>query len=788
MDATTPNRRHQETRMDRRIRGALLLRLAVVAVSVANTVARAARILVVAAGMYAAAHAGAAQAQSAPYRVQRLSAPIQLDGRSDEAAWQAIEPLPAVSSFPDAGAAPSERTEFRLAYDDEYLYVAGRLYDRDPSGIRATSLSRDDGSFTNDWFTINLDTFRDRESMVVIGVSPAGVRTDAVFSRDGASSNFTWNAFWDAHTAVDHDGWHAEIRIPFSSLRFEERNGTVVMGVGIWRRIARRNEMVTWPAIDERWGMMGIFKASQLAELVLDGVRRSNPVYVTPYVLGGGSRAHALDDARTAWRPASNFTREAGFDVKYSPASNFTLDLTANTDFAQVEADDQQVNLTRFSLFFPEKRLFFQERASIFEYGLGGSDRLFYSRRIGLEEGVPVRIYGGGRGVGRIGAWDVGVLDMHTATADAGTSLNAGVLRLRRRVLNDNSYAGGIVTSRIDSRGATQLAGGVDALLRLFDRDYVALAMATSWVAAAAPGGPGAPSAPSAPGAPDVAGVDRLFARLHWERRGSYGLLYDVELAHVGAEFLPALGFLARRDHLRASGRVAYGMRMPEASRLLHHFVTVAAGGYRRNADGALESGDATVQWSIGGRSGRELALSAVARHEDLLQPFRVAGALLVPAGGHDFVTARISYTPANAALLRLSASAEAGTFFDGRRASASLSSTWLAGRHLQLAGTWQANRLDFPVRGEHLTTHIARVRSQVMVSSTLSGVAFAQFNSAADAVVINARVRWNPREGRDLYLVFNEGMNTDRFDYVPVRPLTDSRTLLVKYAHTTSF
>jgi hypothetical protein len=299
-------------------------------------------------------------------------------------------------------------------------------------------------------------------------------------------------------------------------------------------------------------------------------------------------------------------------------------------------------------------------------------------------------------------------------------------------------YAGGIFTSRIDSRGTTQLAGGVDALLRVLPRDYVALAAATSSAATDAPG------------------EDRLFARMHWERRGSYGLLYDAELAHVGAGFLPTLGFLARRDHLRGSGRVAYGVRMPEHSPLLHHVITVGAGAYRRYADGALESGDATVQWAVSGRSGRDLTLSAVARHEDLLQPFRIAGDLLVPAGAHDFVTGRISFAPAQAALLRLSASAEAGTFFDGRRASASLSPTWLAGRHLQLAGTWQVNRLEFPVRDERLTTHVARVRSQVMVSSTLSGVAFAQLNSAADAVVLNARVRWNPREGRDLYLVFN--------------------------------
>jgi hypothetical protein len=708
---------------------------------------------------------------NAPFRVPRLHGTIVLDGRSDEAAWQGIEPLPAVASFPDFGAEPSERTEFRLAYDDEYLYVAGRLYDRDVAGIRATSLRRDDASFSNDWFVINLDTYLDRETTIVIGVSPAGVRTDAVFSNDGAAVNFDWNAFWDARAVVAEDGWHAEIRIPLSTLRFEERDGAVLMGVTIWRRIARRNEMISWPAVEHRWGTFSIFKASQTAVVALEGVRRRNPVYVVPYLLAGGSRTHALDAGRTAWQPSSDWTHDAGLDVKYSPASNIALDITVNTDFAQVEADDQQVNLTRFSLFFPEKRLFFQERASVFGFGMGGSDRLFYSRRIGLEQGRPVRIYGGGRAVARFGEWDVAALDLQTATAAEGTSRNDGVIRIRRRMLNDNSYAGGIITSRMDSDGSRHLSAGADAIVRVHGQDYLDLGMATT----------------SSPG-DSLAGADRLFGRARIERRGVYGITYAAEAAYIGAEFLPALGFLARRDVLRASSRLGWGVRMPQASSLLRQSLDLEGGAHWRNADGGMESGEVAASWGIVARTGSTLTLAANARREDLVAPFRLGPGAIVPPGTYDFAGGRISFVPADAALLRVSASIEAGTFYDGRRVSGALTPTWLQSRHLQLSGTWQVNRLEFATRDERLTAHVARVRALVMASASLSAVAFVQYNSVADAVVLNARVRWNPAEGNDLYIVFNQGMNTDRYEYAPVRPIVESRALLFKYSRTARF
>ena len=185
-------------------------------------------------------------------------------------------------------------------------------------------------------------------------------------------------------------------------------------------------------------------------------MQNKKPFYITPYMLGGGERTFSLDETESAYSREDTPTFEAGLDIKYGPTSNLTLDLTLNTDFAQVEADNQQINLTRSSLFFPEKRMFFQERSSIVDFGFGEANRLFYSRRIGIHDGSPVRIYGGARLVGRVGGWDIGMLDMQAAPFEEVSSENFGVFRARRRVFNPYSYVGGIVTSRIGGRRRVQ--------------------------------------------------------------------------------------------------------------------------------------------------------------------------------------------------------------------------------------------------------------------------------------------------------------------------------------------
>jgi hypothetical protein len=705
-----------------------------------------------------------------PLVLHRLTAPIQLDGLSDEPAWAEVPVLRPTMQTPTFGEAPSERTEFRVAYDDQYLYAAGRMYDSDPGGIRATSLRRDDAALSNDWFVIGLDTFNDKETTVSFGVNPAGVRNDAVLANDGQGPpNFDWNTFWDGAVRQTEEGWFAEIRIPLSSLRFEERDGRVVMGLSLWRRIARKNEMITYPAIAPRWGLLSAMKASQMQEVALEGIRRRNPVYVTPYLLGGAGRSHALSADRSAYLPTDQGVRELGLDLKYGVTSNLTLDLTYNTDFAQVEADEQQVNLTRFSLFFPEKRVFFQERASVFDFEMGGNDRLFYSRRIGMSAGVPVPIHGGARLVGRVGGWDVGLLDMQTAGFGALPTQNFGVARVRRQVLNGNSYLGAIVTGR-HGTGIDNRAYGVDGLFRVAGQDYLTVNGAASGEGIAGTG---------------EAFPDRSFLRARWERRGTDRLVYAFDLSRAGAAFNPEMGFLLRRDYTRLGDRISYGWRPGRESPILRHALTLKGSAYRRNRDGSLESLSAGPEWTVETKRGHGVTIGGVLTEEDLERPFRLSQGATVPAGQYRFQAAALSYSPPNGALLRTSAGVEAGSFFDGRQALARVSPTWNVSRHLELGGLYQWSRVDFPDRDQRFTAHVARLRSRVMLDTRLSAAGFLQYNSALDAVFANLRIRYNASEGNDLYLVYNAGVNTDPRGFQPLRPTMDNHLFLIKYART---
>ncbi|NIM51276.1 MAG: hypothetical protein GTN78_04110 [Gemmatimonadales bacterium] len=705
--------------------------------------------------------------------VPRATGPIALDGRVGEPAWEAVAPLPAVQQTPTFGAQPSEPTEFRLAYDDRYLYFSCRNYDADPEGIRATSLTRDDGSFTNDWCVINLDTFNDKETALVFGVSPAGVRTDAVFDNDGESApNFSWSTFWDASVHRDEHGWYAEIRIPWSSLRFQQdAEGHVVMGLTTWRRIARKNEMITFPAVSPQWGFSSVFKASQSQEIAFQQAYSRKPLYLTPYALGGLGRTNDLNEAETEYVTDDQRVGEAGLDVKTGITENLTLDLTANTDFAQVEADDQQVNLTRFSLFFPEKRLFFQERASIFEYSLGGFDRLFYSRAIGLDEDRrQLRIYGGARVVGRVGSWDLGFLDLHTDAPAALRSENFGVLRLRRRVFNVNSTLGGILTSRIAADGSYNVAYGVDGIIRVFGQDYVTLNWSQTFD-------------DDEPEAGEL--LDRGFVRVMWERRGIDGLTYSASASRAGAAFNPEMGFLRRSDFLHSSNRIAYGWRPGPESVLLRHNLGVAASLIRRNDLDLIETVEIQPAWEFETKAGHTLWFEGAVIYENLDEEFSISDSAGVPAGTYTFMSGAVGYGPPTANLLRTSLSISAGQFYDGWRVSGGISPTWNASRHLQISGSWGLDIVRFPDRSERFTAQIVRFRTRLMLTSALTATAFAQYNSAADVVIGNFRVRYNPREGVDLYLVYNEGRNTDRFRDVPTLPAVDERTLVVKYSHT---
>jgi hypothetical protein len=439
-----------------------------------------------------------------------------------------------------------------------------------------------------------------------------------------------------------------------------------------------------------------------------------------------------------------------------------------NTDFAQVEADDQQVNLSRFSLFFPERRLFFQERGGVFEYGLGGNERLFYTRRIGLAGSVPVRIYGGVRAVARAGEWDIGFIDMQTAGAGPGPGSNDAVLRARRRVLNDNSYLGGIVTSRIGTDGSNSQTVGGDLLLRVLTEDFLTLNVAGTRADGQAP-----------------VALDRSLLRAVWERPGIYGVTYTLEAARVGSEFNPTLGFVARDGYTRGAAKLAWGWRAPAASRLLRTAVSVDAGAFRRHSDVGVETVQLRPEAAAHLKAGGSLRLNGNFVSDELLREFRIATGVRVPPGQYDFGELSLNYGAPDSRPLRIGGNVSAGTFYDGTRVSGALNPSWTASPRLQLSGTYQLNRVDFETRAQRFTSHLFRARVQTMLDSRLSATWLAQYSSASDAVLLNVRIRYNPREGDDLYIVYNHGLNTDRFSFMPERPFTDNRTLLIKYART---
>ena len=706
--------------------------------------------------------AAADRPRDVPLEVTRLTTPLVVDGVMSDEGWRGIEPLPMTMYIPVFRGQPAQRTEMRVAYDDEYLYVGGWFYDTDPAGIRINSLYRDRWN-GDDALAIYIDAFNDNQNAKWFGITPAGMRFDLLVSDDGNTQNDNWDSFWDAGTTVTSEGWFVEVRIPFSSIGFQpDQDGRAVMGLTLTRLVSRLGERVTFPAIDPKFQFR---QPSMAQDVVLRGVKSRTPFYLTPYVLTGS------DDAPGR---SAGLAREVGLDARYPLKGNLTLDLTANTDFAQVEADEQQVALDRFPLFFPERRRFFQEGAGLFDFVTANGTRLFHSRRIGLTPDLqPVRILGGARLVGRVGAWDVGALNMQTEDTDAVPGENFGVLRLRRPVLNPSSTAGLMATTYAGG-GRQNFALGADTSLRVKGDEYLLL----KWAATADAGRSGGGSASL---------VDSSLFDARWERRSGRGLSYTWQVTRAGADYRPELGFMPRRDFTTANV-VSNWFFFTDKHR---YFRRVYPGALAfttwRNSDKEVESGQYAfwVQWDA--KAGGGGWIEPKWFRENVVQPFTIGGAVHIPAGVYDFADLQVVHTMPTGSRLRTDVDFRTGTYFDGRRTQIILSPTWNASRHLELGATYQLTRLNFDVRDEEADIHLLRFRVRTALNARASGNGFVQYNSTTDRIDLNVRLRYNVGDGTDLWLVYNEGLDTDRL-ITTREPLSLSRALILKYSHTFTF
>ena len=701
---------------------------------------------------------------------------IRFDGIPDETAWEHLDSFPMISHMPVFGNRPSERSVIKMGYDDQFVYVGGLLYVSDPSFVQAVGKKRDMETMSSDFFMLSFDTYNDKENSLLFATNPLGLRWDAAVSKDGTISmdqmpvNTDWNTFWEVKASYDDQGWYFEMQIPISSLRFQDIDGRTIMGISVFRWIPAKNEGDIYPAISNEWGLSSHLKPSLYEEVEFKDLSPKKPLYIMPYLLTGYDQQNEINDAETAYEYSGDFKFEPGLDIKYGINPNTVLDLTVNTDFAQVEADDQQFNTSRFSLFFPEKRKFFLERSSIFDFGLGGQNNLFYSRRIGLYEEDPVRIWGGARLNSRVKDWDIGLMDLQTASFEDLPSENFGAFRVKKRAFNPYSYLGGMLTTRLGVDGTYNIGYGLDGVIRVFGDDYLTLRLAQTLH----------DSAENNP-----LSMDPTSITLNWERRKREGLSYSAGLTYSGTDFEPGIGFEMIDDFMATAPRLQYTWISPEESWLQSHYISLFNYVFYRVPDYSLMMYMFSPSWFFSSKNSWMGSAGPIFRIDQLEEVFELSDSVTVPVGKYEYLSGELMLqTPGTSsfyAILML----EGGGYFDGYKLSPSIEPKWNIGASVELGGIYRLDLIRFPDRDQSLNNHIAGLRALYMFSTKLSLSALLQYNSSINKVLSNVRFRYNPKEGTDLYVVFNEGRNTWLDREVPTLPVYDARNITVKFTYT---
>ncbi len=694
-------------------------------------------------------------------RAHAVVTPPVIDGRLTDPAWLQATPVTGfIQRELHEGAPITERTEVRILTDGQALYVGAWLYDSHPAGIVAGEKVRDGDISKSDYFGILLDTYHDRQNGFVFTTTPAGIEYDAQVVNEGEGGgiqlpgqnramagslggfNLNWDGTWTVATSVDSAGWYAEFRIPFTTLRYGagERQ---TWGLNLVRSIRRKNEEAFWSFIPRQFSLMKISRAG-----TLDGIHvPSRRVWtVTPYALTGVERNYVVD-------PEARERGEIGGEMKFGVTPSLTLDLTYNTDFAQVEVDEQRTNLTRFPLFFPEKRPFFLENAGIFSAGTPQAVDLFFTRRIGIDTlGQPVPIVGGGRLTGRVGPFTVGGLEIFTEHQAYS------VVRLQRE-LAARSRIGVIAVQRM----ATAQTGNWNRVYGVDGRIGIRDAWTVDWwgAASATPGPDGDAAAYS--------------ARLGYET-GSWNNL--ARIIQVGRDFDPEVGFLNRRGGYRFyEATVMWKKRYPGVTWLKDWHPHVGYRGYY-GLDGYRQEDrihlDIT-EWSLA--SGAMVGPEVNIEHQGLQQPFAIARNVTLPVGSYDYTSMGFDFGTNPSAPLSFLLRADVGGFYNGTRRGGSVT---LAARHASSVTTsllveYNDVRLDQGTFTRTLTAaRIAYFFTPRVLFQTL-----VQYSNQARAWTANARFGWLSTAGTGLFVVFNEGQEADGF-FQWNRP--QARSLIVKY------
>ena len=682
--------------------------------------------------------------QAVAVRVDQAPA---LDGWLSDPVWERTPPTSDfVQQRPDTGALSTATTTVRLAFDDDALYVGFRCDEPDSAGVLGRALGRDSDFADEDYFRLVLDTFDDDLSASVFTVNPNGARSDRLVRNEGEYQNLDWDGIWSVRTQVTTDGWQGEIRVPWRTLRFPRRD-TLSMGVNFERQRRRVNEQSHWSAVPRQFSVYRVELAGQMS-----GLRAIDPgrnVVVRPYVLGRASRGTSSD-----WKTDS----EVGLDAKVGLGPSLTLDLTLNTDFAQVEVDDQIVNVTRFDVEFPEKREFFLEKANLFRFG-SARNQLFYSRTIGLDdEGRTLPIDYGARLTGRIDETEVGMLAIEQGDARGLPTRRFGVVRLRHDV-GARSSVGLLVTHRNSADDGTvdeadDTAIGVDGDLNPTDRLLV--------------------SGYTAFNERRGNGPDKFTwgARARWSHPS-----YRITALHesVGSDYDPATGFVNLRSAPGVGVNVYAGglTHAPEPNlswvRRFENTVEIYVLNRRR---GPLEARYLFAGSTLVGPSEERVGFYWE-RDFDRLFGFGFplgpnpddSFDLVFPAGEYtyDYLGFELQTDPSHWWTARVDG--VTGEFFDGTRTNVNTRLDVRFAPHVEIGATTISERIERDAENggnQRFDSDLLRFRLGVDLNTSFGLDVFAQYNSERRLALSQVRAHWIFGDESDLYLVFNDARDAD--------------------------
>jgi hypothetical protein len=695
---------------------------------------------------------------NATVRAIRLSEPIRLDGQLDEAVYRDTPPIDSfLQSLPGDGDPATEKTEAWITFDADAVYVSARVWDSaPPDQWVANEMRRDTQQLrNNDTFSVALDTYYDRRNSFFFYTNPLGARADNQVTNDG-STNIDWNPIWDVRTGRFEGGWTVEMEIPFKSLRYRP-GSEQIWGIQLRRAIRRKNEWahlnrVPRSVVANGSGSSAILRPSLYGTLVgLETPDAGRNLEVKPYAISG------LETDRAATPPISNDRRsDAGVDVKLGLSENLTADFTVNTDFAQVEADEQQVNLTRFELSFPEKREFFLEGRGVYQFassgpgggggGGGNTPEIFFSRRIGLEAGELVPIRFGGRLTGKLGSFDVGAMGIRTAEMDA-IGLEATtftVLRLRRDIFQ-RSNVGVLFAGRSSSRAheGSNETYGVDGTFG-FGSD---LNLNGYYAETRTPG---------------LDGGDQSY-------RGGFSYNGDrfgasAVFLRVGRNFNPEVGFLRRRAFREATGSLRFNHR-PQSLAGVRRLGAQSSIDYVENDTTRLvESRETQAQVQVELESSDVIDVTFLDTYEFLDANFRIADGVILPPGRYSFRDVTVGLNLGLQRWFSGGLSFQRGGFYSGDKTTVGLRTGRInVSDRLSLEPTLSFNWVDLPQGSFRSDLAVTRVNYAFTPRMFFGGLV--QYNSGSDSFTTNLRLRWEYRPGSELFIVYTEARDTDVLD-----------------------